>query len=315
MWFKQLKLFKVKDLNTRSIDNFKESLEKLSFKSCPPSMESSMGWVSPLDRIDGPLALKMNNCLIMCLQVEEKILPTTVINHELNQKIKKIELADDRKIRQKEKLSLKDETIITLLPKAFTKFIKFYAYIDLTTNYIFLNTNQNKRVDQFLSMIKKTIPDNIVDFDFKKVSPILTNWISNETYPKEFYIKKACLLQDTKYDKRVIRCREQNLFSSSIKALIKDGCEVKQLQISWNDRVDFILNADDCSFANISFNDDIKTEAHDMDSETIDEKFLAEFFIMSETIKKLVHDLEIFFSETIKFKESNLNIEAEESIL
>src|SRR3990167_9697199 len=115
MWFKQIQLFQINGKLDLSSNSLMEKLEPLAFRSCLPSMEMSSGWVSPLDTDDEDASLirSINEYVMLCLQIEEKILPATVILHELANKIKKIERDEDRKIRQKEKLSLKDEIKMT----------------------------------------------------------------------------------------------------------------------------------------------------------------------------------------------------------
>ena len=48
------------------------------------------GWISPVDEQDAPLVQSMNGYLMMCLQIEEKILPPIVVRQELIKKLKKL---------------------------------------------------------------------------------------------------------------------------------------------------------------------------------------------------------------------------------
>src|SRR6476620_6265529 len=109
MWFKQVQLFELKNANQYSTEMLIPKLEELAFRPCLPSMQTSIGWVPPIDDDESPYVVEVNGCLMICLQIEEKILPSTVVRHELNQKIKDIELQEDRKIRHREKLAMKDE--------------------------------------------------------------------------------------------------------------------------------------------------------------------------------------------------------------
>jgi len=303
MWFKQVQLFELKNANKYTPDSLIQKLEELAFRPCLPSMQHSLGWVSPIDDDESPLAIAVNGCLMICLQIEEKILPTTVIRHELSQKIKQIELQEDRKVRQREKLALKDELMLTLLPRAFTKFTRYYAYIDAKNNYLVFNTAQAKITEQFISLFKKSVSEDIAAFELKKLSPIVTNWIKTKDYPTEFAIEKACFLQDPNHEDRRIRCQEQDLFASSIQALIKDGCEIKHIALSWHDRVNFILSADDFTLRSISYEEEITAQATEMEAETKQQQFIADFFIMSATISELLSDLQKVFARVMK-KES-----------
>jgi recombination associated protein RdgC len=290
MLFKQVQIYQLKTPIASSPIAISEKLEPLTFKPCLPSMPTSTGWVSPVDENDAPLAIAMNGCIMLCLQTQEKILPASVIRQELNELIKQREERDTRKIRHKEKLSLKDEVTMTLLPRAFSKLSRLYAYIDTRNNWLVIGSANAKKVELFISFFKKSISEQIYTFDLKKLAPVLTQWLKNQNYPKDFAIEKSCVLQDPNQQKRIIRCQQQDLFANPIQNLIKDGCETKQLALSWQDRINFILS-DDFSLSGIKFQDDLIAEAKNMEAETKLQILAADFLIMSETFSLLLSDL------------------------
>lgn len=299
MWFKQAQIFQLPDSLNYSLDDFLNKLLQITFKPCLPSMPLSMGWISPLDEDEAPLARSINGYIMICLQIEEKILPAAVVRQELNDKVKTIEAAEKRKVRQKEKYSLKDEIILTLLPRAFSKLTQLYAYLDSKTHCLVLGTTNAKKTEQFLSIFKKSVSEKIKAFEFKKLSSTMTYWVKTQNYPSSFSIEKACLLQDPNQQNRIIRCQQQDLFASSIQSLIKDGCEVKQLALSWNDHVNFVL-LDDFSLQSIRFQDDVTSQAEDLEAESKQQQFDASFLIMTATLAGLLKDLLSLFIESSK---------------
>ncbi len=298
MWFKQLQLFQFHSSLNLSSNTLIDKLESLAFRSCLPSMEKSMGWISPLDSddVNAPLIRSINGYTMLCLQIEEKILPASVIRHELAKKIKQIESEEDRKVRQSEKLSLKDEIKLTLLPRAFSKFTKLYAYIDVKNRRVILGTANAKKAEQFIMMFKKSVSEDISSVDINKLSPIITHWIKDQDYPSSFSIEKSCVLQDPNQQGRIIRCQQQDLFTIGVRSLIKDGCEVKQLAINWQDRVNFILS-DDLSLKSLKFQDEITAQVKEMEPETQDQQFDADFLIMTDTLSQVLDDLLIVFNK------------------
>lgn len=297
MWFKQLQLFQLADKFDYSIENFMASLEQLLFKPCLPSIPSTMGWVTLLDEEGAPLVRSVNQCVMFCLQIEEKILPTGVIHQALINKIKQIEVSENRKVRNKEKFSLKDDIIMTLLPRAFSKLTRVYAYIDARYHYLVLGTANTLKTEQFLSFFKKTMGEKIHPFELKKLAPLMTHWLKEKSYPSSLAIEKSCVLQDAKQQNRMIRCQQQDLFASSIQALIKDGCEAKQLALTWQDQVNFIL-ADDFSLRRIQFQDEIQEQVKELEPETKQHQLDADFLIMSATLSGLLNELLALFSKS-----------------
>lgn len=212
---------------------------------------------------------------------------------------KELEGIEGRKVYQKEKLSLKDEMVITLLPKAFSKFTRIYAYIDTKNHWLILNTTNTKKSTQFISLFKKAITEDIQASEIKKLSPIITNWLKNQTYPTSFSIEKSCVLQDPDQQNRIIRCQQQDLFASSIQTLIKEGCEAKQLAFCWQDRVYFTLTADNFWLHGIRYQEEITSQAKEIEAESKQQQFIADFFIMTETLAALLKELVNLFSAAL----------------
>lgn len=296
MIFKQLQVFQLNTTFDCSRKNIEACLNKFAFRPCLPSLPFSAGWVSVLDEEDSPFIRSISNCIIFCVQFEEKILPESVVRKVLLDKIKEIEKTENRKVRQKEKWSLKDEIVMTLLPRAFSKFTKVYAYIDVTQRWLILCTTNEKKTEQFLTLFKKSMGDELKSFDLKKISSILTNWIKEKNYPDSFNVEKECVLQDPNQSNRVIRCKQQNLFSESIKGLIKDGCAVKQLGLSWQDQLHFVLH-DDFSMHGIQMHDEILEQVKSMEPETKQQQFDANFIIIEALFSALIKKLLSLFTE------------------
>lgn len=295
MWFKQIQLFPLSEMVTTTPNKLAEQLEPLAFRSCLPSMPSSMGWVAPVDEEDAPLARGINGCIMICLQLEEKILPASVVNDSLKDKIKRIELHEARRVRAKEKLSYKDEVVQTLLPRAFSKFTQIYAYIDTRNGWLILNNTSPAKTELFISLFKKSLGEIIGSFDIAKPSAIVTHWLKTQDFPAIFSIEKSCVLQDPNEQHRMIRCQHQDLFANSIQALVKDGCEAIQIALRWHDRLDFVLS-DDFSIRSIKLAEDDLAEIND-GIETKLQKFDADLVMMSEMFAGLCTDLLAIFEK------------------
>lgn len=300
MWFKQIQLFQLMESHFTP-DDLIEKLEELAFRPCLPSMQQSLGWVSLIDADNAPLIQSINGKIMLCLQIEDKILPPIVIRQELDKKIKHIEASEARKVRPKEKSNLRDDITATFLPRAFSKLTKIYGYIDTKNNWLVLGTTNEKKTEQFLSIFKKSVSENIHPFQLKKLSTTITHWVKHQNYPTVFSIEKTGVLQDPNQEGRIIRCQQQDLFANGIQSLIKDGCEVKQIGIEWQDRVNFVLS-DKFLLHGIKYQDEIKAQAKEMEGETLEQQFIADFFIMSESLDGLLKDLLNEFIESEKIK-------------
>lgn len=291
MWFKQALIYRLSKPIAYDPEQLTDQIFPLAFTPCLPSFPVSYGWVSPITNDDSPLVHAMHGYLMICLQIEEKILPATVVNQTLQKKVKEIEKQFDRKVSQKEKYSLKDEIIQTLLPKAFSKLSHIYAYFDVINNWLILDTVSLPRAEIFLKLLKKSFADtNFHALETKKLAPILTQWITHSNYPQMFSIEKACVLTDPNQTNRIVRCQQQDLFANCIQSIIKDGCQIKEIALSWQERVSFVL-LQDCSLRSIKFHDAIIAQSKELEPSTMQQQFDADFIIMVETFNALFNDL------------------------
>lgn len=291
MWFKQIQIYQITMPIPTSANELAKRLEPFAYHPCLPSMPQSIGWVSPLE-MDGeelPLTRGLNGCFMLCLQIEEKILPNDVINNAVKDKIKHIELEEDRKVRRKEKLNIKEEMTFTLLPRAFSKLMRIYAYIDTRHQWLILNAASPKRTEQFMSLFKKSLGDGVTHFDLIKPSSVLTHWLKEQAYPDTFAIEKTCVLQDPNQENRMIRAQQQDLFADSIQALLTEGCEVIQLALCWYDKVNFVINQE-FVLRGIHLAEDDVLDGQD-EIETKAQKFDADLVMMAELLAGLINDL------------------------
>src|SRR3990167_5295702 len=197
MWFKQATLFQLTCALKMDQQALCDALSPLSFTPCLPSLPSSMGWVSPIEQTNGPLMYGNQRYWMICLQFEEKILPASVIHQTLEEKALEIEQKESRAVRGKEKQSLKDEVIQTLLPKAFTKKSRVYGYIDLEHQWLILNSNTPAKIERFIAFLKRAITTtDLKSPDVKKPTTMMTRWVKEQA-PDGFGMGQSGVLQDS----------------------------------------------------------------------------------------------------------------------
>jgi len=312
MLIKQAQIFQLTDLD-RLLENLEEKLEKLEFKPCTSSAPVSIGWISPLEEFPDEeesdhFMYKIDSYVILCLKIEEKILPNTVVQQELKETIKNIEYLENRKVGQKEKFILKVQITTKLLPKAFSQFTKIYAYIDFKKERLILGTVNTKKTVQFISLFKKILLEEIQPFDeINTLSNIMTEWLESQNCPAEFSIEKNCVLQDPNNQMRMIRCQHQDLFSPNIQALVKDGYKIKQLALNWQDQIDFIVT-NRLLLNSIRFTDQFLERVQEVDVEP-KQQFYSNFLIMADALSGLLEDLlGVIVTKQIKKLTDNIKV-------
>lgn len=297
MWFKQASLFQFSRPLKINQSELAEALAPLSFTPCLPSLPSSVGWVSPIDQPHSPLVYGNARYWMLCLQFEEKILPAAVIKQAVEEKAAEIALKEGREVRGKQKQNLKDEVIQTLLPRAFTKKTRIYAYIDVERQRLIINTSTPSKLERVTAFLKRAIPTiEIHSLETKKPTAVMTQWLKSDA-PESFQIGQVAMLQDPQQQKRVIRCQHQDLFSQSIQTLLKEGCEIAQLGLQWRDQLQFVL-CSDFSIKRIQFQEAVLALSKSDYTETPQQRFDADFVIMTEILSLMIDDLSALFVES-----------------
>jgi recombination associated protein RdgC len=291
MQFKNVLFLEVKNLTVYTPKTLSTALEKTAFTPCRAASPSSLGWVSPSEEEYSPLVHAVDKYMMICLQIEDKILPPTVVHQELQDQVRKIEITQRRKVLAKEKYTIRNGIYNALLPKAFTKKSKIYAYFDIKNNWLITDTVSTPKVELFLKILKKTLPKVVVVAPkIKKISTIMTHWLLNNNHPKSLEIEKSCVLQDPQYQSRILRCQQQDLSAHTVKALLKDGYEVRQLALSWQNQILFTL-VDNFSLKSLKYQDTVFELRQEDISNDKQEKFDLDFVTMTNILEKLLIDL------------------------
>ena len=120
MWFKNLALYRFTEPFTLATEELEQKLSEKPFLSCGGHDEFSLGWTSPVGNGVEQLVHPSNGFIMLCLKKEEKVIPASVINEMLLEKISEIEEQEARKLAKKERTALKEDLIFELLPRAFS---------------------------------------------------------------------------------------------------------------------------------------------------------------------------------------------------
>lgn len=310
MWFKQASLFQLNHTFDYQPELLAKRLEPLSFSPCLPGLPISYGWVPPIEQDNAPLVHAVNGMMLICLQLQTKILPAVVVKQTLDQRIKQLVSSQQRKISQKEKQNLKEDITQSLLPQAFSKYTRIYGFIDCQHNWLVVDSTTASQLEKYLDIFKKAFGERVCQsIKTKKIAPLLTHWLRDNTYPKSFDIEKACVLRDPNQQSRVIRAQQQDLLANGFQSLLEDNVEVHQLALNWQDKVSFTL-VDDFSLKSIRYKDEILEVAKSNYSESWQQQFDADFFIMSETLQQLISELASIFIEFENLSDSEVAVVA-----
>lgn len=290
MWFKNLQIFTFTEEFKETDEAIAAKLTEHRFLPCRSVDPMSIGFVPPNGNKEGPLVYAANGFFLFCLQKEEKMVPGSVVREMLNEKVAEIEQAQGRKVRKREKETLKEDITHQLVLRAFSKNTKLYAYIDTLEGLLVVNAASHAKAEEFTVLLRKALGSLKIEVPkIQSLSVLLTHWLKDNEYPAEFTINDHCVLSDPK-DKGSIRCQRQNLFAEDIQTLVHEGRFVSELGLSWSEQVSFKLK-EDFSIKSLKFLDLVQDQAKDVMTETPEARFDADFTIMTDTCRHFIRAL------------------------
>ena len=299
MCFKNLTLFRLTEEFTLAPADLELKLEQMAFRPCGSHEESTFGWTSPLGKSSEQLVHSANGFLMLCGKKEERVLPASVVNEMMQEKILETEEQQGRKLSKKERTAIKDELIFELLPRAFTFSNKTYAYIDPKGGWLIVDAASAKKAEDLLSSLRKSlgslpaVPLNTIEKPVK----VMTEWLVNNQPPDDIIIEDECELRAPEEAGGIIRCKRHDLSLPEIKNHLDTGKEVIKLAVNWADRLSFIID-ENLAVKRLKFLDLIQDQVSDVNTDSEAEQFDVDFSIMSlELANFLPRLLEIFGGE------------------
>lgn len=290
MWFKNLQLFKFVEPFAMNAEELEIKLTEHGFFPCRNVDASSQGFTSPMQSDAATLVHAANGFYLFCLQREDKVVPASIVKKMLDEKIAEIEKSQDRKVRKREKETLKEDIYHQLVMRALTKDSKIYGYIDTVDGYLVVDAGTHSKAEEFTVMLRKALGSLKIELPrLQTISVLLTHWLKTNEYPSEFTINDRLVLTDPK-EGGTIRCQRQNLFAEDIRTLIYEGRMVSALSLSWAEQISFVLK-DDFSIKNLKFLELIQDQIKDTAAENMVERFDADFTIMTETLRAFIREM------------------------
>lgn len=290
MWFKNLIIYRFSDRFEQTAEALEDALQAAAFKPCGSQELASQGWVPPMGRHSEQLVHANGEFKLVCLRRESRLLPASVIRERLDEKVEEIEVQQQRRLRKKERDEIRDEIMLELTPRAFTKRSHHYALLAPAQNLLLIDAGSVKQAEELATVLRKTVGELPVVFPTPAESPSLlfTRWIAGEeAVPGELLPTDECELTDPAEDGGIVRCRRQNLEADEVLGHLSAGKRVTKLAVDWGDSLSCVL-ADDLSVKRLRFDDRLKEEAADQGGDDFAAQFDADFVLMSETLAQFV---------------------------
>ena len=288
MWFRNLSLYRLGGEFESDPVRLHEQLQAQGFQPCGGLDTYREGWTAPLGKHGEQLVHAANGRLMLCLRREERILPAAVVREALDEKVEQIETAEARPVGCKERTKLRDEIVIDLLPRAFTRSQLTFGYIDPAASWIVIDTATPKRAEAFLNLLRESLGSLKVRPLTVNHSPALsmTRWLEGGL-PEQFTPGDECELREPVENGAVIRVRRLDLAGEEVRTHLDAGMQVTRLAMEWAERVRCVIG-DDLTIRRLRFTDLVMDEAADIAADDAVARFDADFALMAGELSQFI---------------------------
>jgi len=245
MWFRNLLVYRLTQDVPFDAEALEAALAAKAARPCASQELTTYGFMAPFGKGgDAPLVHVSGDFLLIAARKEERILPGSVVRDALKDKVDEIEAQQMRKVYKKERDQLKDEIVMSFLPRAFIRRSSTFAAIAPKLGLILVDSASAKKAEDLLSTLREAIGSLPVRPLSVKMAPTatLTDWVKTQAAAPDFFVLDECELRDTSEDGGVVRCKRQDLTSEEIQLHLSAGKLVTQLSLAWQDKLSFVLD-------------------------------------------------------------------------
>jgi len=292
MWFKNLQLYRFTRPFELDAETLGQQLEEHAFVPCGSQETSRSGWVPPLGRHGSEFVHATSGYLMICCKRQDKLLPAAVVNEALEEKVLQIEDREARKLPARQRRSLKDEIIFSLLPRAFARSSLQYAYVSPRDNLLVVNAASARRAEELIEDLRAALGSLSVIPLASKHQPIevMTRWVSTGQPAQGFELGEECELRDNADIRGVIRCKNQDLAAAEIVNHLKTGMHVSKLALNWQQRIEFVLD-EKLVIKRLRFSNLVQEQADAVEADDVATRFDVDFSIMALELSGFIEAL------------------------
>ncbi|UTL82379.1 recombination-associated protein RdgC [Pseudomonas putida] len=290
MWFKNLLTYRLTQDVPFEAEALEAALASKPARPCASQELTTYGFVAPFGKgEDAPLVHVSGEFLLIAARKEERILPSSVVNDAVKEKVEEIETEQMRKVYKKERDQIKDEIIQAFLPRAFIRRSMIFAAIAPRLGMILVNSASAKRAEDLLSTLREVMGSLPVRPATVKIAPTatMTDWVKSQQAAEGFYVLDECELRDTAEDGGIVRCKRQDLTGEEIQLHLSTGKVITQLALAWQDKLSFVLD-DKMVIKRLKFEELLQEQAEQDGGDEAAQQFDASFLLMMMTFSEFL---------------------------
>jgi recombination associated protein RdgC len=302
MWFKNLQIYRLPTPWAIDLAKLDEQLARGEFTRCPSNQPMSRGWVSP--RKDGALIYANNRQWLIALAVEQRLLPSSVVNETTQERAEQIADQQGYPPGRKQMKEIKERVTEELMPRAFTRKRSTFVWIDPQNGWFVVDAGSPAKAEEVIEHLRHCLDEFPLKALHTQLSPqsAMADWLAGGDAPAGFTVDRDCELKSVAEEKAAVRYVRHPLgdeVGAEIKAHLAAGKLPTRLALTWDERISFVLT-EKLEIKRLAFLDILKEEA-EKSAERADEQFDADFALMTgELVRFLLQLVEALGGEQVE---------------
>jgi recombination associated protein RdgC len=289
MWFKNLQIYRLPTPWNIDLAKLDEQLNRGGFARCASHEPMSRGWVAP--RKDGALIYSSNRQWLISLAIEQRILPSSVVNDEVKERAEALTESQGYAPGRKQLKDLKERVTDELMPRAFTKKRTTPVWIDPQNGWFIVDAGSPAKAEEVIEHLRFCLDEFPLKPLHTQLSPqsAMSDWLAGGDAPAGFTIDRDCELKAVGEEKSAVRYVRHPLndeVSAEIQAHLAAGKLPTKLALTWDERISFVLT-EKLEVKRLAFLDILKEEA-EKSAEHADEQFDADFALMTGELTRFL---------------------------
>lgn len=286
MWFKNLQIYRLPAGWDMSAERLEQQLAKKRFHPCGSQDMESRGWIAPTS--DEVLVHQVAGQWLIALGIEHRLLPSAVVKQEADERAEEIAEQQGYKLGRKQMKDLREQITQELLPRAFTRRRRMYAWIDPVNGWLVIDASSQARAEDMLEVLRQTLDNFPLGLLRTELSPTgaMADWLAGGEAPAGFTIDQDCELRSVSEDKAAVRYVRHTLEGDEVKGHLEAGKLPTRLALTFDDRVSLVLT-EKLEIKRLDFLDVVRDQI-DGDGEDAQALFDAEFALMTGELARLL---------------------------
>lgn len=284
MFFKNLMPYRLGQDPAIDPDQLKANLAKHPLTPCGGLERQRVGWV-PIRGEDDYLYAQ-NGQILICLGIEEKLLPSKVVKQTTENKVAEIEAKEGYRPGAKRRKEIREQVEDELLPRAFAVRTMIYAWLDTVNGWLVVDSSSAAKADTLVKFLGESAPELPLRLLHTVNSPgsAMTGWLASGEAPEGFTVDRDGELRLPGEDRATVRYVRHALDGGDVGEHIAAGKQATRLGLTWSDRISFVLT-EKLEIKRLQFLDILKEQAEQ--AEDAEAMFQIEFALMTGELARM----------------------------